>query len=213
MFFCLPFHRRCCVFCTVTVWAALGVSTVIAENQDRLFQRAEGYLNSRETTVESYALVVRGLLHAGYSPQHPFLRAKIDVLLRLTPRNATEATRQREIVLLIQLNNPAPSAKDATTLWAAVASDFCNDHYRRFGIVRLPQGFKPKRSPDVPLPERESDTLLVAVSALLSLSRHVEHGDVPTVNIDVVSSSCSHPADIDRPVGYILVAKTVRLRN
>ena len=214
--FRLPFLRRLCGPCILAVWLTFAVSAAVAEDQNRLLQRAEAFLTGcgKKGDVGSYALVVRGLLHAGYSPEHPFLRAKIGVLLRLAPSNEIEAIQQRKVTLLIRANHLIPSAKDAQTLHAAVVSDFCNEHYRRCGVVRLPQGFTPKRSPDVPQTEREPDHLLAVVVAPPSLSRSSEARSL--LNVDIVSS-CSQnhfrSANVDRQMGYILVAKTVRLRN
>ena len=162
-------------------------------------------------------MVVRGLLHAGFPPDHPFVRSKVEILSRLTPCNDTEAARQREVALLIRVsedqNALSPSKHDAAILQAAVVSDYCNDHYKRFGVVRLPQRF-PGRSNDAPLPEHESSHFMAAVPVAPSLSRSLDVA--PALNGGIVSScSVDRPRHtvIDKPAGYILVAQTVRLRN
>ena len=214
-----PFRCWFYVPCVFAVWSAFGLATAQGEalHQERLLQRAEAYLTSCDQAVIPYAMVLRGLLYAGFSPDHPFVRSKADVLLRLTPCNDAEAVRQREVALLVRVsedrNALSPSKHDAAMLQAAVVSDYCNDHYRRFGVVRLPQRF-PRRSNDAPLPQHESGHLMVAVSVAPNLFRSLDV--VPTLNGDVVSScSSDRPRHIviDKPTGYILVAQTVRLRN
>ena len=220
MFAFLPFCRRFCVFCVFAVWSAFGLPATFGEDaslRDRLLHRAETYLNSCDQAVIPYAMVVRGLLHAGFSPDHPFVRSKADVLSRMTPCNDAEAARQREVALLVRVsedrNTLSPSQRDISTLQAAVVSDCCNDHYKRFGVVRLPLRF-PRRSNDAPLPEHDFGPFMVAVSVTPSPSRSLN--TVPTFNGDVISSCLSDRSRyvaIDKPTGYILVAKAVRLRN
>ena len=218
MCFRLPFYRRFYVFCIVAVWSAFGLPAAFGEDtplQERLLHRAEAYLNSCDQAVIPYAMVIRGLLHAGVSPEHPFVRSKAAILLRLIPCNGAEAVRQREVALLIRVaedrNARTPSQHDAAMLQAAVVSDYCNDHYKRFGVVRLPPRF-PGRSNDAPLPEHDSGHLIAAVPATPSPSRSLDVA--PTLNGDVVSScSSDRPVVIDKLTGYILVAQTVRLRN
>ena len=219
MFVFLPFCRRFCVFCIFAAWSVFGLTMAQGEalHQERLLQRAEAYLNSCDQAVMPYAMVVRGLLHAGFSPDHPFVRSKAEVLSRLTPCNDAEAARQREVALLVRVSEDRnvllPSKHDAAMLQAAVVSDYCNDHYKRFGIVRLPQRF-PGRSNDAPLPQHESGHLMAAVSVATSLPRSLD--TAPMLNGNVVSSCSSdrpRPVVIGKLTGYILVAQTVRLRN
>ena len=223
MFKFLPFRRRLRLFCACVAWLVVCVTTAVGESRqeeahrhERFLQRAEAYLNSCNKGVIPHALVVRGLLHAGFSPEHPFVRSKIDVLSRLTPCNDIEATRQREIALLVRAsenrNALPPSKNDAATLRAAVVSDYCNDHYKRYGVVRLPCRF-PGRS-NAPPSEHEPARFMVAVHVPSSPSRSVDV--VPMLNGNVVSSrSIDRPrhVDIDKSTGYILVAQTVRLQN
>jgi len=220
VFRCPPFRHRLCLLCVLAMWGTVGVSAATGENfhedvylRERLLQRAKAYLNSCGKGVISHALVVRGLLYAGFSLEHPFVRSKIDMLSRLTPCNDIEATRQREIALLVRAsenrNAFPPSKNDAATLRAAVVSDYCNDHYKRYGVVRLPGPAN-----NAPPPEHDPGRFMGAVPFSPIPSRSLDVA--PTLNDNVVSSrSIDRPCrvDIGKSTGYILVAQTVQLRN
>ena len=224
MFFPPPLRHRLCLLCILAMWRMVDVSAAIGDNfhedvylRERLLQRAENYLNSCEKAVIPYAMVVRGLLHAGIAPDHPFVRSKTDILLQLAPCSDAEAARQREVARLIRVaedrNALSPSKHETATLQAAIVSDYSNDHYKRFGVVRLPQRF-PGRSNDAPLPEHVPVRLMTAVPGSPNPLRS---SDVVPMLTDSDASSCSsdrpRPVVIGKLTGYILVAQTVRLRN
>ncbi len=227
--FSFRFHlqRSCCV-CVVLTWLALSVSLSAKENRtdhetrfrERLLQQAENYWNSVDQAasprIGGYLTVVRGLLLAGFSPDHPFLHAKIDILLRIAPRDRDEAARQREIVLLRSLGrqvSPFMSERDISSLQAVIVSDYYNENFRRFGVVRLPHGSDPDRPHQPSMPENEAGHLLVAASVSSSAFRPFEVGDLTESSLDSVASSheCRRD-DTDRQPSFVLIAKTIRLQ-
>ncbi len=222
------FCRHTYLFCAFAAWLALGVSTMAEESlrkhenhlRERMIQRAETYLNSVDQTaapkVVPYASVVRRLIQAGFSADHPFVRSKIDTLLRISPRNRHEAARQREITLLRSLDRQttfSPSQQDVSTIQAAVVSDHYNENFRRFGVVRLPRGSDSDRPHHPTTPNHETECLWVAVPGSSSASRHFEVAEIPESSLDsVFSSNGCRFVDTDRQSSFVLIVQTVRLR-